>query len=84
MRLEFLGNCVIFFAAAFAVLDQDTDASTVGLSLTYVPRLLLDRCRSTATVCIHVLPLTPTVWTMQVCNVGDPNAKLDGAHGDRA
>jgi hypothetical protein len=36
MRLEFLGNAVIFFAAAFAVLDKNVNASTVGLSLTYV------------------------------------------------
>eukprot|EP00038_Savillea_parva_P030625 m.79033 g.79033 ORF g.79033 m.79033 type:complete len:1540 (+) comp9265_c0_seq4:864-5483(+) len=37
MRLEFLGNCVIFFAALFSVLEigKNVDASTAGLSLTY-------------------------------------------------
>jgi len=36
MRLEFLGNCIIFFAALFSVFEDDNiDASTVGLALTY-------------------------------------------------
>jgi ABC-type multidrug transport system fused ATPase/permease subunit len=36
MRLEFLGNCIIFFAAVFAVIEDDgIDPSMVGLSLTY-------------------------------------------------
>eukprot|EP00040_Diaphanoeca_grandis_P037451 m.244078 g.244078 ORF g.244078 m.244078 type:complete len:1509 (+) comp33822_c0_seq1:144-4670(+) len=36
MRLEFLGNCIIFFAAIFSVIEDDNiDASTVGLALTY-------------------------------------------------
>lgn len=36
MRLEFLGNCIIFFAAIFSVIeDTNIDASMVGLALTY-------------------------------------------------
>eukprot|EP00041_Stephanoeca_diplocostata_P028197 m.790864 g.790864 ORF g.790864 m.790864 type:complete len:1581 (+) comp23327_c0_seq3:295-5037(+) len=36
MRLEFLGSCIIFFTAMFAIIeDTNIDASSVGLSITY-------------------------------------------------
>ena len=39
VRLEFIGNCVIFFAALFAVLAKeiwgDDNAGVVGVSITY-------------------------------------------------
>ena len=35
-RLEFIGNCIIFFSAFFAVLERGKiDGGTVGLSLSY-------------------------------------------------
>ena len=36
VRLEFLGNCLIFFAGMFAVISRDKIMSgLVGMSLTY-------------------------------------------------
>lgn len=35
VRLEMLGNLIIFFAALFAVIGKDTAPGLVGLSITY-------------------------------------------------
>lgn len=49
LRLDFIGNCVILFAALFAVISRDKiESSLAGLSIVYalqVRKLGADSCR---------------------------------------
>ena len=47
VRLEFLGNCLIFFAGMFAVISRDKIMSgLVGMSLTYSLEVSTEPCYS--------------------------------------
>lgn len=45
VRVEFVGNCVVFFAALFAVLSKNNlSAGLVGLSVSYALQVCIIDC----------------------------------------
>lgn len=64
IRLEFLGNLVVFFAALFAVIARETmDSGLVGLSISNA--LSVSHTHSSNTLQIMILMLMAQIITVQ-------------------